>query len=460
MFNSISQYLHLRVGPQQLLTPQSDEPEADAPGTEEEERPPVAGGTVGRTEVRVGTPELAMKVSAWFAGVRILSENAASCLLKYQRWNAAEQRFVDTEDAYDKRLFYILTVRPNKRFTRYEFYKNLYQRRINEGNVYVFIKALKGKPWEQYLLSRGTVRYDKNADIYEVRDDIQNICGRYTSNGHLEGDDGWLLHFKDFSLDGGYTGVPRIYYAATQLGILGTAARETLDGFARHGLGKYIYHDRQDAQNFTAMTDTQMADNVKDIQKQLDANVDIVISRGQGQLDPMTMDAQQLQYLSKEEFTVRDIARFLGVPLMKLFEKGDQTYKSSDAANIALYNEGLRPILEAAANEYNAKLIPWTLASTYRYWFDSTPLYLSDKMTEADYLQKRIATGTLTINEARAIMNLPPVENGDMVLTSANFKTLEMLKSEGDQRKTAGNGGNAGNGGEDGDSGEDGTEEE
>ena len=99
----------------------------------------VEGGRVVRNAVTVNSPQLAMKVSAWFAGVRILSENAASCLLKFQRWNAAEERFVDTEDAFDRRIFYILTVRPNKRMTRFQFYKNLYARRINEGNVYVFV---------------------------------------------------------------------------------------------------------------------------------------------------------------------------------------------------------------------------------------------------------------------------------------------------------------------------------
>lgn len=389
----------------------------------------VEGGRVVRNAVTVNSPQLAMKVSAWFAGVRILSENAASCLLKFQRWNAAEKRFVDTEDAFDKRIFYILTVRPNKRMTRFQFYKNLYARRINEGNVYVFVSEDDmGKPFEQYLLTRGSVRYDVRSDLYTVNDTQQGIVGTYTSNGYLEGRRGWILHFKDFSLDGGFTGIPRIFYAATQLGIASTGANETLDSFAKHGIGKYIYHDRQDAVNFTAMTDKQMNDNVLDIQDQLNSNMDIIISRGQGQLDSMAMDSAQLQWLAKEEFNIREIARYLGVPLMKLFEKGDQTYKSSDAANIALYNEGLRPMLEDTMNEYNAKLIPWTLASSYRYWYDTTPLYLSDKTTEADYLLKRIQSGTMTVNEARQSMNLAPVEGGDEVLISTNLAGIRNKK--------------------------------
>ena len=433
MFDSIL-FSQFRDGFSSLLSTgnSSGSEAADSSATESNEQQHIEGGRVSRSTVFVNSPKLAMKVSAWFAGVRILSENAASCLLKYQRWNAAEKRYVDTEDAYDKRLYYILTVRPNKRMTRFEFYKNLYARRINEGNAFVFVSMdTLGKPWEQYLLSRGAVHYDILSDTYSVNDTQQGIVGTYNSNGHISGRQGWLLHFKDFCLDGGFMGVPRIQYAATQLGIASTGANETLDSFARHGIGKYIYHDRQDAANFTAMTDTQMADNVADIQDQLNSNVDVVISRGQGQLDPMAMDSAQLQWLSKEEFNIREIARYLGVPLMKLFEKGDQTYKSADAANTALYNEGLRPMLESVAGEYNAKLIPWTLASSYRYWYDTTPLYTSDKMTEADYLLKRIQSGTMTVNEARETMNLSPVEGGDAVFLSTNLAEINSDKLTG-----------------------------
>lgn len=432
MFDSILFSSAFRDGFSSLLGNGTATAQPTEEGTASNEQQHIEGGRVARSAVFVNSPKLAMKVSAWFAGVRILSENAASCLLKYQRWNAAEKRFVDTEDAYDKRLYYMLTVRPNKRMTRFEFYKNLYARRINEGNVFVFVSMdTLGKPWEQFLLTKGSVNYDVQSDIYSVNDTVQGIVGTYNSNGCISGRNGWLLHFKDFCLDGGFWGVPRIQYAAVQLGIASTGATETLDSFARHGTGKYIYHDRQDAQNFTAMTDTQMADNVKDIQDQLNSGVDIVISRGQGQLDPMAMDSSQLQWLSKEEFNVREIARFLGVPLMKLFEKGDQTYKSADAANTALYNEGLRPMLEAVAGEYQAKLIPWTLASSYRYWYDTTPLYTSDKMTEADYLLKRIQSGTMTVNEARETMNLSPVEGGDAVFLSTNLAGINSDKLVG-----------------------------
>ena len=435
MFDSILHSWHFRDGFSSLLNGDSSGDASQEASTQEstsQQETHIDGGRVQRSTVYVRSDRLAMKVSAWFAGVRILSENAAACLLKYQRWNAAEKRYVDTEDAYDRRLFYILTVRPNKRMTRFEFYKNLYARRINEGNAFVFVSMdTLGKPWEQFLLSKDAVTYDVQSDTYKVTDTTQGIVGTYNSNGCISGRNGWILHFKDFCLDGGFVGVPRIQYAATQLGIAQTGANETLDSFARHGTGKYIYHDRQDASNFTAMTDTQMADNVKDIQDQLNQNADVVILRGQGQLDPMSMDSAQLQWLSKEEFNIREIARFLGVPLMKLFEKGDQTYKSSDAANTALYNEGLRPMLEATANEYNAKLIPWTLASSYRYWYDTTPLYTSDKMTEADYLLKRIQSGTMTVNEARETMNLSPVEGGDAILVSTNLADINSEKLKG-----------------------------
>ena len=88
-------------------------------------------------------------------------------------------------------------------------------------------------------------------------------------------------------------------------------------------------------------------------------------------------------------------------------------------------------MLESVAGEYNAKLIPWTLASSYRYWYDTTPLYTSDKMTEADYLLKRIQSGTMTVNEARETMNLSPVEGGDAVFLSTNLAEINSDKLTG-----------------------------
>ena len=121
MFDSILHSWHFRDGFSSLLNGDSSGDASQEASTQEstsQQETHIDGGRVQRSTVYVRSDRLAMKVSAWFAGVRILSENAAACLLKYQRWNAAEKRYVDTEDAYDRRLFYILTVRPNKRMCR------------------------------------------------------------------------------------------------------------------------------------------------------------------------------------------------------------------------------------------------------------------------------------------------------------------------------------------------------
>ena len=92
MFDSILHSWHFRDGFSSLLNGDSSDTasqEATQESTSQQETH-IDGGRVQRSTVYVRSDRLAMKVSAWFAGVRILSENAAACLLKYQRWNAAE----------------------------------------------------------------------------------------------------------------------------------------------------------------------------------------------------------------------------------------------------------------------------------------------------------------------------------------------------------------------------------
>jgi hypothetical protein len=55
-------------------------------------------------------------------------------------------------------------------------------------------------------------------------------------------------------------------------------------------------------------------------------------------------------------------------------------------------------------------------------------------MTEADYLLKRIQSGTMTVNEARETMNLSPVEGGDAVFLSTNLAGINSDKLVGESK--------------------------
>ncbi|MDY4926352.1 MAG: hypothetical protein SO142_03920 [Prevotella sp.] len=43
----------------------------------------------------------------------------------------------------------------------------------------------------------------------------------------------------------------------------------------------------------------------------------------------------------------------------------------------------------------------------------------------------RLQTGVATVNELRNEQDMPSVEGGDMLLLSANLKSLDMLRKEG-----------------------------
>lgn len=78
-----------------------------------------------------------------------------------------------------------------------------------------------GQPMELLLLTPYSCSYDPWSDTYYVEDSINSVRGIFP------GDE--ILHFKNISLDGGYTGVSTISFAAQTLGIAATAAAENPD---------------------------------------------------------------------------------------------------------------------------------------------------------------------------------------------------------------------------------------
>ena len=95
---------------------------------------------------------------------------------------------------------------------------------------------------------------------------------------------------------------------------------------------------------------------------------------------------------------------------------------------MAFLNDTLGPLLTQIEIEFTRKLIGMDLRRRFR--FNRDELYSTDLSSKMQYVEKRIATGTLTPNEARALFGLEPVAAGDSSLVSANLKPLTELTSQ------------------------------
>ena len=99
-------------------------------------------------------------------------------------------------------------------------------------------------------------------------------------------------------------------------------------------------------------------------------------------------------------------------------------------ANVAFLSNTLNPILRKIENELLRKLVQEKAARKFKFQFDRTGLYACDLDSRVKYQASMIQNGLCTINELRREENKTPIEGGDVLLVSANLKTIDQLQQE------------------------------
>lgn len=390
------------------------------PARREVKRPNIPDFYVPRdSKVDVVSAEMGMKVSAVYSAVDILSNTVAklSCHFKVEKDGVFR-------DADKSDLYWLLMVQPNPRMTAHDFWKSVVSQIKLLGNAYVLPSFnAEGYCTQLTLIAPNSCTYDKVNDKYIVTDTYNRINGTFESSK--------MLHFKNNSLDGGLTGVSTIAYAATCLSIQATGDAETLSRFAKGGRVKAIFCNDSSLKGFGEYTDEALEQGAKDIQRDLDSGRDIIAVPGQGELRPLSMSSVELQYLESRKFGIREICRFFRVPPTKLYDEGGNTYGSAEQANLEFLADSIDPILSMIEVELKRKLIDPRDWATMKFEFDREKLILTDVTTKANYEEKMLAAGIVTINDLRRKHDLAPVEGGDEILISCNVAALNSEKIKG-----------------------------
>lgn len=381
-------------------------------------QPPPAAGRI----VYVNSPDLAMKIATVFRCVDILSAGVASLPFEYKRYNRAEGYFVDY---YQSNLYYLLTVQANPRMTAYEFMRNLVIEKVLRGNAYVFPRMVAGEIDELILCSPYSVSFDKYSNTYTIQDYINGVFGTYKASQ--------ILHIKNFSRDGGYTGVSTIEYAAGVLGIAATADKETLSSFATGGRMKgLISNDNNLAKGFGELQDGQLKTVAKAMNEAVRSGDDVISVPNDAKFSTMSISPKDMELLESKKFGVLEICRFFGVHPDKVFVGQSANYKASEMSQVSFLIDTLAPNLRQIEMEFFAKLVDREFYRYYKFEFDKSSIYTTDLATEGVYMTTTLATGLMTVNDWRRKKDLKPVEGGDRVFITCNVAPIDSPKISGE----------------------------
>ena len=387
------------------------------------------GADYKQNVVWANTPTRAMKIAAVFRAVNIISSGLATLKIEYKRKDRAKGYFKIDNGKAGSKLNYLLSVRPNSRLNAYEFKKNLVSQILLQGNAYVLpVKNLLNEVEALYLLTPGSVAHDIYSNTYQIADPVNMISTVVSADE--------ILHFKNVSSDGGYTGLSTVSYAALTLGIAATSDNETLKRFATGGRFKAILKNNTSTKGWGEYQDEQLKAHGEDLQEAISRGDDILAVKGDVEVSPLSMSSADMQFLESRKFTIREIARFFNVPPSKLMDDTNSNYKTAELSNVDFYSEALKPLVEAIISEFSAKLLNEWNFQEYKFRFDLSSIYTLDLDSKAKWDKSRLENGVASVNDLRRESDIEPIEKGDDVYLSVNFAPLGSAKLSGEVAKS------------------------
>lgn len=373
----------------------------------------VATPRVGGAAMLYPSGSSPLHVATVYRCVDLLANSVANLRLQYMR----KKGEIFVEDT-NSRLHYLLTVQPDTYLSAFDFWRQVVTYMLLKGNAYIVpvYDTITMEIARLALVDPSCVAHDTVHDTYTITDMSAGISGTF--------DEGEVIHIKNYTRDG-KIGISTLTYATTTLSIASTGNAETLSRFENGGNVRGIVSNDTSVRGFGEYQDDQLEETAKDLDGKFRTGQRIVSVPGQVQFSPLSLSSTDMQFLETRKFTVREICRFFGVHPSFVYDDTSNNYKSAEMANVAFLSNTLNPILRKIENELHRKLVAPTLCCKRRFEFDRRDLYACDLDSRVKYQASTIAAGIYTVNEWRRAENKEPIKGGDLVLVSANLKSID-----------------------------------
>ncbi len=340
------------------------------------------------------TEDVAMTLSAVFGAVRLIAETVAGMplypyMLRKGKW---------VEDTTDE-LFALLQMRPNPHMTHIDFWEAVIFNLVLRGNGYaMIIRNSLGQPIALYPLAAAQVRpivLKDGTGWY-----LFTLDGEETMFAEED-----ILHFRIFG--NGRVGLSPMQYGAMSMGI--AAASDQFAGafFKRGGKpGGVLRIDRI----LTPKQREEVRASFKEVHEGPDNAHKLFVLEAGMQYQQVQLAPEDLQMIETRAFSVKDVARFFGVPgfLLNASEGSSNWGTGIEQQMLGFYNLTIRPYTVRIAATLRAKLIPLEQQRRRKVAYDFDELLAVDMRAKAEYYSKLVANGIMTRNEVRDRLLLEP----------------------------------------------------
>lgn len=353
----------------------------------------------------------------FFTCLKVLSESIGKipCYLV-----DSDKRRISDHDAT-----WFLTVQPNDFMTPAQFFTHLEFNRNYYGNAYVYIsKDAAGKidglypldPRRVQIFINSTEQFPARQFWYFYTD------GRTGKSYYLAPED--ILHFKSWITD--------------ESGLSGKSVREILATSFAGAKASTKFLNELYEKGLTARAVVKYTGDLK--RESQNAMLDAIIEQSQDKgrqlislpigfdLQPLDLKLTDSQFFELKKYSALQVAAAFGVEPIHLNDFEKASYANSSLQNLLFYVNTLLYIISSYEQELNRKLLTrQELVSGMGFKFNVAVILRGDISQQADIIQKMVASGVYSPNDARRWLDQPPIDGdaGNQYLVNGSMVPLE-----------------------------------
>lgn len=160
----------------------------------------------------------------------------------------------------------------------------------------------------------------------------------------------------------------------------------------------------------------------------------IAILHGGMGFQAISMSNEDAQFLESRQFSIREIARWFRLPPHMLADLADSSVRANieqQAIEFIVYS--LKPWLVRWEQALNRKLLAKEERREMYYEFLLESLLRGDSAAQAQAWSIGRQWGWYSVNDIRRMMNMPPIEGGDVYLQPSNMVPADSEMARGDK---------------------------
>ena len=354
--------------------------------------------------------ETALKISAVYACVKVISETVASLPLNLLK----ELTNGDSEKAKQHPLYTILKDTPNSEMSSFTFREMQMTNLLLWGNAYSLIKRNKqGQIVELYPLKSKNMKVERDAVSNKIKYIYTNNKGISTTYTPKQ-----VLHIPAFTFDG-VLGVSPITYAREAMG-LALATEEFGARFFGNGArpGGVLEHPG------TIKDPDKLRDSWNKVYQGTANSHKVAVLEEGMKYHEIGMSPEDSQFLQTRSFQLTEICRIFRVPPHMIGDLSRSTFSNIEHQSIDFVVHTIRPWLVRWEQAIIRSLLNDEERTIYYPKFNVDGLMRGDFTTRMSGYAIARQNGWMSANEIRALedMNkIPADQGGDLYLLNGNM---------------------------------------